>query len=136
MSWLFFMFAYSKRFCELLQIQENQYTNSIGTGLYDWYDGWYCKSLLEKFPYSSTLFLNSSTDGLALFKTDSSNGLWPYTFSLLSLPPSQRHSLQYMFTTNVMYLGKSDGKLYHAFQLLFFQELKFLETHSMFKLYL
>lgn len=72
-----------------------------------------------------------STDGLALFKTDASNGLWPLTFNVLNLPCNSRHSLHYMFSTTVMYLGKNDTKMYHAFQLLFFEELNYLQQHSM-----
>jgi len=94
----------------------------------DWYDGKYCRQVIAAFD-SETIYLSIATDGLSLFKTRST-GLWPLFCNILNLQQESRRELQYFLPLSVVELQK--GKWSDLLQLLFFTEMDYLKSKSMF----
>lgn len=123
------MFGFSKKFCDAIAQQNSYYQKYYNeSSIVDWFNGEYSKQLIGLFPYESTIFITSNSDGLALFKTENSN-LWPLSFNVLNLPNQIRHELSYFFTTTVMFMHKSCYPEFQMLQLAFISELNYLAQH-------
>ena len=72
------------------------------------------------------LYINACTNGLAIFKSRSSN-VWPFGFTILNLPSFIRKQIEYIFPCTTMHFEK--GEFNNMLQFLFFSELQYLQTN-------